>query len=235
MNRAIVLARILATAILATSTMNVAAEPASPLRLAAANTHAASLDRWAAGTNYTLLATPQPPAVKRGKVEVNEIFWYGCSHCYALDPALESWKASKPSYIEFVRIPVIWGPTHLQHARLYYTLQALGRPDLHPVVFDTIHQKGNMLAAQTDEDARALHLAFFRDHGVSEKKFNEAYDSEAVKQAVERAHSLTGRFEVASVPLMIVQGKYVTSVSLAGNQGRLLELVNDLAASEKGR
>jgi thiol:disulfide interchange protein DsbA len=227
MKRGTVLASVLAAATMAAFTTSACADPApEPV---------AALDRWKAGTNYTLLATPQPPAVKRGKVEVNEVFWYGCSHCYALDPALESWKLSKPAYIEFVRIPVIWGPVHVQHARLYYTLQALGRADLHPKVFDTIHRKGNMLAAQTEEEARALQLAFLRENGVTEKKFNEVYDSRAVIEGVERAQTLTGRFEVASVPLMVVQGKYVTSVSQAGSEKDLLALVNDLAASEKGR
>ena len=197
--------------------------------------HAATPDRWTAGTHYTVLGTPQPPAVKKGKVEVNEVFWYGCSHCFALDPKLESWKVSKPAYIEFVRIPVVWGPTHAQHARLFYTLQALGRADLHAKVFETIHLKGNMLAAQTDEEARALHLAFFRDNGVTEKKFNEAYDSAAVKASVERARDLTARFEVGSVPLMVVQGTYVTGVSLTGSEQNLLAVVEALAAKEKGR
>ncbi len=198
--------------------------------------HAADTpDRWTAGTHYTVLGTPQPPAVRKGKVEVSEVFWYGCSHCYALDPTLESWKVNKPAYIEFGRIPVVWGPTHAQHARLFYTLQALGRGDLHAKVFDTIHLKGNMLAAQTDEEARALHLAFFRDNGVTEKKFAEAYDSAAVKANVERAQSLTGRYEVGSVPLMVVQGTYVTGVSMTGSEKNLLAVVEALAAKEKGR
>jgi thiol:disulfide interchange protein DsbA len=196
---------------------------------------AATPDRWTAGTHYTVLGTPQPPAVRKGKVEVNEVFWYGCSHCYALEPRLESWKASKPAYIEFVRIPVVWGPMHAQHARLFYTLQALGRNDLHAKVFDAIHLKHNPLAAQTDEQARALHLAFFRDNGVTEKKFIEAYDSAAVNASVERARDLTARFEVGSVPLMVVQGTYVTGVSMTGSEQNLLAVVEALAAKEKGR
>lgn len=217
------------------STVLVCALVAATLGAVSALHAAATPDSWQAGTHYTLLGTPQPPAVKKGKVEVSEVFWYGCSHCYALDPALESWKATKPAYIEFVRIPVVWGPAHAQHARLFYTLQALGRGDLHAKVFDTIHVKGNMLAARTDEEARALHLAFFRDNGVTEKKFTEAYDSAAVQANVERAQSLTGRYEVGSVPLMVVQGTYVTGPSMAGGEKNLLAVVEALAAKEKGR
>lgn len=224
MNRGFVRAIMLAAATLAASFAIRAAAPA-----------AASLERWQDGVHYTQLRTPVPPEVRRGRVVVNEVFWYGCSHCYALDPALESWKTSKPAYIDFVRIPVVWGPAHAQHARLFYTLQALKRDDLHPKVFATIHENHNMLAAQTDADARALQLEFLRDNGVTEEKFNAAYDSPAVIENVNRARSLTGRMEVGSVPLMVVQGKYVTSVSQAGNDKKLLELVVDLAASEKGR
>ena len=78
------------------------------------------------------------------------MFWYGCSRCYALDPTLETWKQKKPAYVDFVRIPVMWGPPHQQHAKLFYTLMALNRLDLHGKVFDTIHKEHNFLAAQSD-------------------------------------------------------------------------------------
>lgn len=190
---------------------------------------------WESGTNYTVLGRPQPTSVAPDKVEVSEVFWYGCGHCYALDPTLETWKKNKAPYIEFVRVPVIWGPTHVQHARLYYTLQALGRGDLHPRVFDAIHRDGVMLSADTDEQARALHLAFLKTQGVTEQQFNAAYDSTEVLNNVRRAQTLTGRYEVASVPVIIVNGTYSTSVSQAGGTDLLLTLINDLAAREKRR
>ncbi len=195
----------------------------------------AALSKWQAGTNYQLLAAPQPPSVPAGKVEVSEVFWYGCGHCYALDPALETWKTKKPEYIVFVRIPVIWGPMHRQHAKLYYTLQALRRPDLHSKVFDAIHQQGLQLAARDEVDARAQQLAFLGSHGVPEKDFNAAYDSMTVTANVLRAEDLTRKFAIANVPVMIVNGKYSTSVGEAGGTAELLTLINDLAASEKTR
>jgi thiol:disulfide interchange protein DsbA len=200
--------------------------------LAAAPT---SIGKWQAGTNYTLLEKPQPPQVARGKVQVNEVFWYGCGHCYALDPALEKWNSDKPAYIEFVRTPVMWGPMHRQHAKIFYTIQALNRTDLHAKVFTAIHHKNNILAAQKEEQARALHLAFFKDHGVTEQAFNEAYDSAAVTAGLVEADQVTRSFAVGSVPLLIVQGKYTTGVSQAGGEKELLNLINDLAKSEKRR
>lgn len=194
-----------------------------------------ALAKWKTGTNYQLLAAPQPTNVPAGKVEVSEVFWYGCGHCYALDPALETWKTEKAPYVEFVRIPVIWGTVHRQHAKLYYTLQALRRPDLHSKVFDAIHQQGMQLAAQDDVDARAEQLAFLGSHGVSEKDFNAAYDSMTVATNVLRAEDLTKKYAVANVPILIVNGKYSTSVGEAGGTSQLLALINDLAASEKNR
>ena len=214
-----------------------AEQPAKVEKPASAGTApapASSLSQWQEGTNYTVLPNPQAPGVQ-GKVVVNEIFWYGCGHCYALDPLLESWKVKKPDYVDFVRIPVIWGQVHRQHAKLYYTILALGRGDLHSSVFDAIHMTGNLLAANTDEQARALHLAFLMDHGVTEKAFNDAYDSPQVAANLKRAEEQTKTYMIGSVPTMIVNGKYSTGVSQAGGSGALLTLVNDLAASERQR
>jgi len=194
-----------------------------------------ALDKWQVGTNYKLAPSPQPTNVGAGKVEVNEVFWYGCGHCYALDPALESWKTSKASYVEFVRIPVIWGPVHRQHAKLFYTLQALHRPDLHTKVFDAIHKLGMALSARDEMEARALHRGFLLGEGVSEKDFDAAYDSMSVATNMARAEEFTRKFEVGSVPLMVVNRKFITSVGEAGSEAKLIALVNDLAASEKGR
>src|SRR5262245_51985522 len=238
MNRGIVIASVLAAAA-ATAVVSMracAGEPA-PLSLAAAPaaTTSTTASQWRAGVNYTVLGRPQPTSVAKDKVEVNEVFWYGCSHCYALDPALESWKLKKAPFIEFVRIPVIWGNTQAQHAKLFYTLQKLGRNDPHSKVFDAIHKGGKPLAAQDDAQAREMQASFLKENGVTQQQFDAAYDSAEVKANVERAYDLTGQYEVASVPTMIVNGTYSTDVSQAGGTNQLLALINDLAAREKRR
>lgn len=192
------------------------------------------LDKWTPGINYTQLPSPQPTTVKPGKVEVLEVFWYGCGHCYALDPTLEEWKKTKPAYVEFVRIPVMWGPPHEQHARLYYTLMELNRLDLHARVFDTIHKDHVLMMAQSDADARAQQLAFCKSQGITEQDFNAAYDSPAVAAHLQSAREATFRYGVTGVPLIIVNGKYTTDVSMAGSDNKkLVAIINDLAASEK--
>jgi thiol:disulfide interchange protein DsbA len=171
--------------------------------------------------------------VVAGKVEVIEVFWYGCPHCFALEPSLDNWKQEKPANVEFERVPVMWGQMHQQHARLYYILVALGRSDLHDAVFNAIHRQGSRLFADTDEEARDLQRTFLMDHGVSAKKFDEAYDSKQVADNLARAAQITRSFSVGNVPTMIINGKYSTSVSQAGDETQLFALVNDLIASEQ--
>ena len=209
---------------------------AEPSRLAQALPTQTSLagGKWQAGKNYTLISPAQPSSVGPGKVEVIEVFWYGCSHCYELDPYLESWKKNKPAYIEFVRLPVIWGPGHKLHARLFYTLQVLGKLDaLHTKVFDTIHRGGNMLIAQDEDATFKMQLAWAEANGINGDDFKREYNGFAVNTALQRAEQLTKRYRVAGVPFMIVNGRYSTDVGAAGGHSQLLTLLNDLAASEK--
>jgi thiol:disulfide interchange protein DsbA len=196
-------------------------------------TAADPLAAWKAGVNYRLLENPQPPTVAAGKVEVVEVFWYGCSHCFALDPVLEEWKATKPSYIEFVRVPVIWSPLHRQHAKIYYTLQALHRPELHSEVFNAIHQKGLVLTHREEAQARAMQLVFFSSFSVTPQQFDAAYDSMTVAMNMQRAENFTRTFHVDNVPTIFVNGKYATSVGEAGGESQLIALINALAESEK--
>jgi len=193
---------------------------------------------WKAGVNYKPVVPAQPTDAPPGKVQVVEVFWYGCSHCYALDPFLESWKKNKPAYIDFVRVPVMWGPVHQGHARLFYTLQALGKLDqLHTQVFDEIHQRNNMLVSLKNDPAetRSIQLAFAKAHGISEKDFLQAYDSMGVDLNLKRAQDFTNRYSVEGVPLIIVNGRYETDVGMAGGQSQLIKLIDWLAANEKKR
>jgi thiol:disulfide interchange protein DsbA len=192
--------------------------------------------KWKAGTHYLPVTPAQPTTAEPGQVEVLEVFWYGCGHCYALDPFLENWKKSKASYVKFVRVPVTWGPVHRAHARLYYTLEALGKLDaLHAVTFDEIHKRGNFLVAQDEAQTRRMQVAFAKSQGISEAEFTRAYDSFGVNANLQRAEEITRRYRIEGVPVMFVNGKYQTDVAMGGSHGGLIELINDLAANEKRR
>jgi thiol:disulfide interchange protein DsbA len=188
--------------------------------------------KWKPGVNYDALTPAQPTNVSPGKVEVVEVFWLGCPHCYALEPFIEAWLKSKPNYIEFVRVPVMWGPAHRAHARLFYTLQALNRSDLFEKAFDTIQQQHQPLIGQSDDETLKLQQAFAKDNGISPDDYAKAYNSFTVNSNLQRAEQLTQRYQVQGVPLVVVDGKYSTDVAKAGGPAQLIQIIDDLAASE---
>jgi thiol:disulfide interchange protein DsbA len=201
---------------------------------AAATTAAPTL--WKEGVNYTRLVPAQPTAVAAGQVEVLEFFWYACPHCYALDPLIDSWNKSKPAYISFSRVHVTWNEGHRSLARLYYTLESLGKlGELHGEVFKEIHVNGNPLVATDPNDvagSERIQTAFVKKFGISEETFKKAYHSFAVETALQRADQLVQRYRVEGVPTFVVNGKYVADVRSADGPERLLSLVGDLAAQE---
>jgi len=199
------------------------------LRLAAATNVPAS-EHFKEGTNYRKVVPAQPTNVAPGKVEVVEFFWYGCGHCFKLDPAIEAWRGKgKPPYVEFARVPAMWNDTLRMHARLYYTAEALGKLDeLHSTIFREIHVNNNPL------NSVELMTAFFKKHGVSAEDFQKTFASFAVESKLQRADFLNRRFGIDSVPQVAVNGKYITDEGKAGGEPQLFQLIDELAAHEHG-
>jgi thiol:disulfide interchange protein DsbA len=219
----------------------------NPLLAAVASTVAASTSTasaatlsgpalWQEGVNYTRIVPAQPTAVPAGQVEVLEFFWYACPHCNAIDSLVESWKKTKPAYVSFSRVHVMWNAGHRSLARLYYTLDSMGKLDqLHGEVFKEIHVNGNPLVAADANNAsesERIQTAFVTKHGISESDFKKAYHSFAVDTALQRADELVQRYRIDGVPTFVVNGKYVADVRSADGQERLMSLVGDLAAQE---
>jgi protein dithiol oxidoreductase (disulfide-forming) len=219
----------------------------NPLLAAVASTVAASTSTasaatmsgptlWQEGVNYTRIVPAQPTAVPNGQVEVLEFFWYACPHCSAIDPLVESWKKTKPAYISFSRVHVMWNEGHRSLARLYYALESMGKLDqLHGEVFKEIHVTGNPLVASDPNNAsesERIQTAFVTKHGISESDFKKAYHSFAVETALQRADELVQRYRIDGVPTFVVNGKYVADVRSADGPERLVTLVGDLAAQE---
>jgi protein dithiol oxidoreductase (disulfide-forming) len=188
--------------------------------------------KWKPGVNYDPMVPAQPTAAPAGKVEVLEVFWYACPHCYALEPFIQAWRKTKPDYIEFVRVPVMWGPIHRAHAQLYYTLKQLGRNDLDDKVFDTLHQEQNPLFGNSPEETLQRQLEFAKQNGIDPEAFRKAYNSFAVNSDLMRAEEITQRYRVEGVPLVVINGKYITDVGKAGSHDNLIAEINDLAAGE---
>ena len=194
---------------------------------------------WQEGVNYTRFVPTQPTSVPAGQVEVLEFFWYGCPHCYAIDPLVESWKKTKPAFVTFSRVPVMWSEGHRSTARLYYTLESLGKLDqLHGEVFKEIHVNNDYLIGSDPNDtatAEKMQTTFVKKFGISEDAFKKGYHSFAVETALQRADQMVQRYRVEGVPTFIVNGKYVADVRSAGSPEKLLSLVDDLAAQEHKR
>jgi thiol:disulfide interchange protein DsbA len=182
----------------------------------------------AEGVNYKTLKPAVPTSVAPDKVEVVEVFWYACGHCYVLEPKLESWsKNGKAPYVELVRMPAVWNDLLKTHARLFYTIEVLGKPQLHNEAFREINVKGNRL--DTPEKIEA----FLAARGVAKDDFQKTFSGFAVESKLARAVDLNKRYRISSTPTVVVNGKYVTDVGMAGGEEQLFQTINALAALDK--
>ena len=179
-----------------------------------------------------------PVETPPGKVEVVEGFWYGCGHCAALEPRVESWQKSKPDWIVLKRLPVIWNEVTTEDARLYYAIESLGLVDkLHAEVFREIHTRkhpitvirgGRVDKAATEKAARE----FLAANGVSAQDFAKVYRSFSTENKLRQAANLSRRYLMDHTPMFVVHGRYLTDADMAGGVDGLFQLVNDLSARE---
>lgn len=183
--------------------------------------------RFQLGSQYNRLSPTQPTSSSPDKVEVAEIFWYGCPHCYAFDPDVKKWEAKKPDYVSFVRVPAVWNPLVRMHAQAFYTAEALGKgAEMHDAFFREIHDNHNLL------DTPEKIGAFFGRFGVDAAAFKSTWESFAVNTKLQRADELSRRYRVSSVPMVVVNGKYTSDGSMAGSYDNLFALVDELVQSE---
>ena len=188
----------------------------------------APASRFEAGKHYRVLTPTQPTSSPPDQVEVAEVFWYGCPHCYSFEPFLAKWQETAPSYINFVRIPAVWNDRLRMHARAFYVAEALDKLDeIHTPLFRAMHVENKSLATE-DELA-----AFFAAHGVDEDEFRDHFRSfDIVETKLRRADTLNRRYGVQSVPAIVINGKYVTDGEMAGGYETLIAIIEELAAAE---
>ena len=157
-----------------------------------------------AGTDYTVLQSPQP-VDPTGKIKVIEFFWYGCPHCNEFDPYLEAWVKKQGPDVVFKRVPVAFRDDFIPHSKMYHALDALGLADkLTPAVFNEIHVKKNYLLTP---EAQATFLA---TQGVDKKKYMDAYNSFSTQSDLKRDTKLMADYKIDGVPTLAIQGKYET-------------------------
>jgi thiol:disulfide interchange protein DsbA len=168
---------------------------------------------------YTTLNPPMPGDTP-GKIEVIEFFAYTCPHCAAMEPMVEKWAKTAPPDVVLKQVPVAFNASMKPLQQLYYTLEALNRPDLHAKVFTAIHQENKRLFEKKAMGDWAATL------GIDRAKFDAVFDSFSVQTQAERAGQLTKQANIDGTPSFLVGGKYLTSPVMAGNsyQGALDEV-----------
>lgn len=145
------------------------------------------------------------------KVEVIEFFWYSCPHCNLLEPSLEAWVKKQGDKISFKRVPIAFRDSFVPQQKLYYTLEAMGKlNELHVKVFRAIHTERTPL----DNDAQIA--AWITKQGVDAKQFANVYNSFSVQTKVQRATQLQGAYKIDGVPMLAIDGRYLTSPSIVG-------------------
>ena len=182
---------------------------------------------YSEGKQYLRLANPQPTSAS-DKIEVVELFWYGCPHCFELEPHIQQWLETKPDDVVFVRMPAVLGPRWELLAKGFYTAELLGVDDrLHKALFEALHEK-----KQKINDEAALQ-AFFVNHGVSAEDFRNTFGSFAVSVKSNNAKAMTRRYALTGVPTIIINGKFSTGGRQAGSNANIIKVVDYLVAQER--
>jgi thiol:disulfide interchange protein DsbA len=178
---------------------------------------------------YKVIEQPQTvPA--NGKVHVEELFWYGCGHCFSLEEHLESWSSKLPADVDFSRVPAMFGKSWVIHAQMYYVGEVLGITEQsHGDIFKAIHINGEHLQRKSEQQA------FFATYGVSEEDFNKAYNSFTIKSRLQQGDKRIRAYRVSGVPAIIVNGKYLVDASSAGGQKNIFKVVDYLIAQERNK
>lgn len=181
-----------------------------------------------AGEHYTLVQPPQP--TPSDKVEVLEFFSYGCPHCHHLDGALARWVNGLPKDVTFRRIPVTFNREPWANmGKLYYTLEALGQlPRLHGAAFEALHTQRVNLGNESTA------LEWLAKNGVDARKASETWRSFSVISAMQRAQQLSAAYRVDGVPMLAIGGRYVATVSMAGDENALFAVADSLIAQARG-
>jgi thiol:disulfide interchange protein DsbA len=158
-----------------------------------------------------------------GKIEAIEFFWYGCIHCYNLEPAVEKWEKTLPKDVQFRRVPAVFNDRWAIDAAIFYTFEAMGVLDkLHRPFFDAIHRD-----RLRSDNAQALN-EWLQKQGIDPKKFDATMKSFGVQSKTRRAAQLTALYKIDGTPAMAVNGRYTVSTEQGRTQNGMFETVNDL-------
>lgn len=179
------------------------------------------------GTHYKRLSQVQTTADDT-KIEVVELFWYGCPHCHKFQIHVERWLKTKPANVNFVRMPAVLREDWSLHARAFYTAETLGVIDkIHAPLFNAIHVEKRQ-ALYSESGLRS----FFKEHGISNKDFDSTFTSFAVDSKVRRARQMSRRYQVRGTPSVIINGTFITGPGMAKGFPNMIKIMDQLIAQE---
>lgn len=183
------------------------------------------------GQHYVKLVPEMSTDVAPGKIEVAELFWFGCPHCYSMEPIIVKYKQDHPKYVEFKQVPAMLNPSWAADANTFFIADILdptGSKDMVTKIFQSIHEQKRRLRSP-----KAV-VRFFVEQGYTEEQVAGVKSSLAFQTKLVRAQEFGRGAQANSVPSMIVNGKYRTSPSMAGGNQRVMEVVRLLAEKENG-
>ncbi len=200
--------------------------PLFPLFLSICCTLSLSAHAAQLGKDYIEIK-PAHATTTPGKIEVLEFFWYGCPHCYQLEPELLLWSKKLPANVTLIRQPAVLGESWMTLTQAYYALESLGEiPRLHGPLFNALHNEGRRFNSPESV------ISWAAAQGVNPDKLKAAFQSFSVHTKANRAKQISQEYPLEGVPALIINGKYLTSPSMAGSYANVLRVADELIAQE---
>ena len=185
-----------------------------------------AMHSYAYAQKYVQISTEKQQESK--DIIVYEFFWYGCPHCFNLEPTMDRIEADLENDTKVMKIPVALRESWVAHAKLYYALEQMEKTDdMHNLIFEEIHIENNRLA--TEEQI----VTFLEKHGIDTVEFLEKFNSFGTEARIKKSSNLARKYQINSVPTIIVNGRYLTSGSYVSSYDELYSVVNLLIERER--
>jgi thiol:disulfide interchange protein DsbA len=180
---------------------------------------AAAPAQWVEGTNYVVLDQAQPTTVPPGKVEVMEVFSYGCPFCDKFQPVIHQLERTLPRNTQMVFLPASFNPAEdwPLFQRAYFTAEALGIADrTHQAIYDAVWKTGELAIEDPSTNRLRQPLPSLEDvarcysqlTGVSTQTFMTTAQSFGVETRMHEADAQVMAMQIPSTPCIVVNGKY---------------------------
>ncbi|MGK0442570.1 MAG: thiol:disulfide interchange protein DsbA [Pseudohongiellaceae bacterium] len=186
-------------------------------------------DEYEAGKSYIIL--DQPVRTRdSSKVEVVEVFWYGCGHCFNFEPLLKQWQKKLSADVDYWQSPAMWNGPMKTHAQMFFTAKSLGVLEkLHMPIFTAMNVERKRLGDIAEIEQ------LFADFGVDREEFRKTFNSFSITSQVKQADARARSYKVSGTPEMVVNGKYRVTGGLAGGQPEMLKVVDYLVKMERAK